>query len=128
MGTSREKFSFIGLILDLIKLAIFLLLIYSIYLGVFVGYHYVDIKDTTDIIARYASTTINDTKIRNMMKSYCMENEKIDCRKDSFKVERTFEYAKVSIKYNFKVRLFWIYPISLTFEPESKEIIPVFEL
>jgi len=118
------KFTFAGLFKDIITLFIFVFVIYALYLGGNVGYYHWKMKSKISELSYYASVSSDDSRIKSVLKDYCLSEENINCMGDSLKIDRNFEESTVSIKYNFNINLFWKYPITLTFEPKStKEIV-----
>ena len=115
----KERFSLLGMFADIIKLFLFVTIIYSVYLIGTVTYDNMKIREEITSLSELASETINDRKIRGIMKDYCLDYEKILCDPDTFKIERNFESATVSIKYKQVVKIFWKYPFTVTFEPKS---------
>jgi len=124
----REGFSFLGMIKDIIKLALFIIIVYSLYLGGTIGYSNFKVKEQISMLSQLASKTIDDRKIKGLMKSYCTDYDEIICVGESFKVKRDFDSATVSIKYKYKINLFWKIPFFVTFEPKITEEVLKFNL
>ena len=124
----RVGFSFLGMIKDIIKLSLFIIIVYSLYLGGTIGYSNLKLKEQISMLSQLASKTIDDRKIKGLMKSYCTDYEEIICLSETFKIKRDFNSATVSIKYKYVVNLFGKIPFVVTFEPKSSEDMPKFNL
>ena len=122
--TPKSKFTFVGLFKDIMTLFIFVFVIYALYIGGTVGYYHWKMGSKISEFSYYASVSSDDSRIKSVLKDYCLSEDKITCMGDSLKIDRNFKSSTVSIKYNFNIDLFWKYPITLTFEPKStKEIV-----